>query len=89
MHLRELIQLRKHEVFFSIKQCHSRVWDCQLLSQFSRLGRDTGFPASPLKAVLGSTESRGRVHGSGFLTHPRMPCHTNHPENKTVHFPSL
>ena len=66
-----------------MKQGHSRVWDCQLLSQGSHRGRDPGFP----QGRAGSTESRGRAHGSGFLTHPRMPCHTNHPENKTVHFP--
>lgn len=87
MHLWAFTQLRKHEVFFSIKQGHSRVWDCHVLSQLSCLGRDTGFPASLLKAGLGSTDSHDRVRGSGFLTHPRMLCHANHSENKAVQLP--
>ena len=31
-HLWAFRQLQKHEVFFSIKQGHSRVWDCHLVS---------------------------------------------------------
>lgn len=87
MHLWAFTQLRKHEVSFSIRQGHSRVWECHLLSQLSCLGRDTGFPASLLKAGLGSTDSHDRVRGSGFLTHPRMLCHANHPEIKAVRLP--
>ena len=80
------IQLQKHEVFFSIKQGHSRVWDCHLVSaQPSWQG--CWLSSITSHGCAGFHGRHGRVHGSSFLTHSRMPCHTDHPEDKTVRLP--
>lgn len=66
MHLWAFTQLRKHEVSFSIRQGHSRVWECHLLSQLSCLGGILDFQHHFSRPELGSPDSHDRVHGSGF-----------------------